>query len=167
MNIEELTGIINQYGKDIYNFCLKLTMSKNEADELYQEAFLSTMDKINFQKNPKSFLMGTALRLWKNKKRKFAWRIRIMPNGEPDERREYCLTPEDEYMKKEEHEIVLRAVNNLREPLRQTVLLHYCGELTMEEIAKIMRIPVGTVKSRLYKARKLLKNILEADINGY
>lgn len=168
MNTEELTKLITEYGKDIYNFCLHLAMSRTEADELYQDVFLTVINKIDEGGNPKSFLMGTAMRLWRNKRRKEAWRLRIAPKEELAEESEFPshITPEGEYLKKEERQSVLKAINSLKEPLRQTVILYYSSELTVEKTAEIMGVPTGTVKSRLYKARKILKQLLEADING-
>ena len=168
MNTEELSRLIAEYGKDIYNFCLHLTMSKNEADDLYQDVFLKVMDKITDSGNPKSFLMGSALRLWQNKRRKAAWRFRIAPLEDLSEYGDLgtVSTPESEYLIKEEKETVLIAVNSLKEPLRTVILLYYSADLCIDEIAKIMGIPEGTVKSRLHKARKILKEKLEADING-
>lgn len=168
MNNEELNRLITENGRDIYNFCLNLTMSRQEAEELYQDTFLTAMDKLKEDRNPKSYLMGTAVRLYRNRRRKTAWRQRIAPVSSQEEMQEKADdgTPESEYMEKEERRAVRKAVNTLREPLRTTVLLYYSSELSVEETAEIMHVPAGTVKSRLHKARKLLKNILEADING-
>lgn len=166
MNTEETSRLIAEYGRDIYNFCLHLTMSKNEADDLYQDVFLKVMDKVSDSGNPKSFLMGSALRLWQNKRRKAAWRHRLVPQDDLSEDLSTAVTPESEYLIKEEKKTVLKAVNSLKEPLRTVILLYYSADLSIDEIAKIMGVPEGTVKSRLYKARKVLKEKLEADING-
>ncbi len=168
MNTEDLTKLITEYGRDIYNFCLRLTMNKNEAEKLYQDTFLTAMDKVNNEGNPKSYLLGTALRLWQNKRRKTAWRHRIAPEDNMPEGIDISshVTPESEYIKKEERQLVLKTVNSLKEPLRKTVILYYSSGLTIDETAEILGVPSGTVKSRLHKAREILKHELEADING-
>ena len=54
-------------------FCCHLTGNVQEAEELYQDTFLKAvelMKNIDYENNPKSFLISIALRLWKNKKRK-------------------------------------------------------------------------------------------------
>ena len=53
------------------------------------------------------------------------------------------------------------AVKRLSPPLRHAVLLHYVEEFTVEEVADVLRIPVGTVKSRLHNARKQLRALIE------
>ena len=73
---------IREYGKEIYSFCKHLTCSRQEADDLYQDTFLKAVElqqKIDWQENPKSFLLSVAVRIWKNRKRKAAWRNRIAP----------------------------------------------------------------------------------------
>lgn len=82
MTIQELEQCIALYGKDIYSFCRHLTKDKEYADELYQDTFLEAIKKlkdIRYQDNPKSYLLSIALRLWKNRVRKMAWRNRIAP----------------------------------------------------------------------------------------
>lgn len=80
MDMIQLEKCINEYGKDIYSFCSQITCNKQEAEDLYQDTFLKAVElgeKIDYEKNPKSYLVSIALRIWKNKKRKFAWRNRI------------------------------------------------------------------------------------------
>ena len=54
-----------------------------------------------------------------------------------------------------------QAVNRLPERLKIPTLLHYMEDLPLAEIAAVMKIPVGTVKSRLHQARKALEKELE------
>ena len=52
-------------------------------------------------------------------------------------------------------------LKELPEPFRVVVVMYYYDELTLKEIAKILSVPVGTVKSRLSRAKTMLKDILE------
>lgn len=166
----ELEQCIHEYGKEIYSFCKHLTCSRQEADDLYQDTFLKAVElqqKIDWQENPKSFLLSVAVRIWKNRKRKAAWRNRIAPTEVLIEERdveENCDTEaslEESYIIQEESRIVRSAVDKLSEKLRMCVLLFYMEELSIPQIAKVLKIPQGTVKSRLYQARKQLEKELE------
>jgi len=166
----ELEQCIHEYGKEIYSFCKHLTGSRQEADDLYQDTFLKAVElqqKIDWQDNPKSFLLSVAVRIWKNRKRKVAWRNRIAPTEVLIEERDVdknCDTEaslEESYIIQEEAEIVRSAVEKLSEKLRVCVLLFYMEELSIPQIAKVLKIPQGTVKSRLYQARKQLEKELE------
>ncbi len=171
MTKQELELCIKQYGKDIYSFCKYLTCNGQEADDLYQDTFLMAVElqeKIEYKENPKSYLLSIALRIWKNKKRKFAWRKKIadiqpmveIQEVELDRKVELCL--EEQVIKKETDEIVRNAVNHLSEKLKIVVLLFYMEGLSTREIAKVIKLPTGTVLSRLHQARKILKKELEA-----
>ena len=66
MTIKELEICIEKYGKDIYSFCRQLTMSLQEADDLYQDTFLKAMElipKIDNDQNPKSYLLSIAVHI--------------------------------------------------------------------------------------------------------
>ena len=170
MTKQELEVCIQQYGKDIYSFCKYLTCNQEEADDLYQDTFLMAVElqeKIEYKENPKSYLLSIALRIWKNKKRKFAWRKKIadiQPMVEMQEieaHRELEVSLEEQVMKKETEEFVRNAVNHLLEKLKIVVLLFYMEGLSTKQIAKVIKLPTGTVLSRLHQARKLLKKELE------
>lgn len=80
MTGSELERCIELYGKDIYSFCRYLTKQIQEADDLYQDTFLKAVElreKIDFQENPKSYLLSITARLWNNRRRKAGWRSRI------------------------------------------------------------------------------------------
>ena len=70
-------------------------------------------------------------------------------------------TTEESIISAEEKKIVQQAVCNLPEKYRIPVLLFYMEQLSVKEIASILSLPAGTVKSRLHQARKLLEKELE------
>ena len=170
MTKTELENCIFEYGKDIYSFCKSIALNLQEADDLYQDTFLKAMEllsDIDYEKNPKSYLLSIALHLWKNKKRKYAWRnrianvISITDELDLDLVKASAFTPENELLKKEETDFVRSAVNRLPDKLKLPVLLYYMEDLPVAQIAFVLKIPVGTVKSRLHFARKLLEKELE------
>ena len=170
MNRVQLEQCIYEYGKDIYTFCSRITGSRQEAEDLYQDTFLKAVEqeeKIEFEQNPRSYLISVALRIWKNRRRKFAWRQRIAgicTLTEETVKGESIVqenSAEAEALRQELEMQVRRAVGNLPEKYRIPVYLYYTLQFSVEEIANVMEIPKGTVKSRLHKARALLKKELE------
>ena len=166
----ELEQCIQEYGRDIYSFCKHLTCNVQDADELYQDTFLKAVElywKIDGQENPKSYLLSIAVRLWKNRRRKEAWRNRIASVVSLTEEQEENLTggveisPEETYLVNEEMQIVRSTVDKLPEKLKVCVLLFYMEDLSVAQVAKTLKLPEGTVKSRLFQARKLLEKELE------
>lgn len=174
MTKQELEMCINEYGKDIYSFCKHLANNQQETDDLYQDTFLKAVElkeKIDYANNPKSYLLSIALRIWKNKKRKFAWRKRIaaiqsiVDERDAEMRESTELSPEERIICKEEEETVRMAVDRLPEKLKIVVLLFYMEDLSTAQIAEVLEIPIGTVQNRLYQARKILRKELE-DVYG-
>lgn len=170
MTKQELTKCIDTYGRDIYSFCRHLTGNAQEADELYQDTWLTVVERlecVNIGGNSKSFCLSVALKLWKNRKRKYAWRKRIaeMQALDTESGEEYISdsrpSSETQVLEKERDALVKKAMDELPEKLRTVVLLYYMEELPLAQIADVADIPEGTVKSRLYQARKLLEKKLE------
>ena len=152
MSREELEACIKANGRDIYSFCCHLAGSRQEADDLYQDTFLKMVEvgwRLDVTGNPKSYLLSVAVNLWRNRRRKSVWRQRIT----------------GPVISMEETVLVQRAVSGLPERYRLPVLLFYMEELKLSEIAQVLNIPEGTVKSRLFKAKKLLKKELEVVLN--
>lgn len=173
MTKPELEVCINEYGTDIYSFCKYLTQNRQEAEDLYQDTFLKVMeldDKLDAGKNPKSYLLAVALRIWKNRKRKYAWRKRIvdvqfLADGQEDGVCAKEGLPEEQLLCEEEKEAVRKAVAKLPERLLAIVLLYYMEGLSVAQVAAVAKLPEGTVKSRLHQARKLLRKELEVVLN--
>lgn len=172
MDIADLSDIVELHGKAIYGFCYNLTKNKSDTDDLYQEAFLKATEmcyRIDKENNPKSFIISLAIGIWKNNRRKHAWRHRIVPINEFNE--DLCsssllqndLTPEDIALSKELSKLIQGAADTLNDKLRIPLYMYYTADLSVEDIAKALKTPPGTVKSRLYKARKVIKNIMEAN----
>lgn len=169
MKQEELEKYIYTYGKDLYSFCCHVTRCRQEADDLYQDTFLKMYEmgeKLVIRSNPKSFIMGVALNLYRNYKRKMSLRERITGisvsvdeasdsiAGEGQETEELAVT-------EEERRIVRNAVAQLPDKYRIPILLSYMEELPMAEIAAILQMPEGTVKTRIHRAKKILRGKLE------
>jgi len=162
--------LIDIYGDAVYGFCRSLTYSKEDADDLFQETFLKAHERlskandtntINVWDNPQSFLFSTALYLWKSWKRKYARRNRIAPVIPLDERAVSDIDIEDSFVEREDIRLVRQLVDTLPEKYRIQLIMFYTMEWSVSEMAAILAIPTGTVKSRLYKARKLVEKALE------
>jgi len=67
-------------------------------------------------------------------------------------------TPENLLVKEELQEIVLRTIENLPEDLKSAIMLREIEGLSYEEIANVMECPVGTVRSRIFRAREMIDN---------
>ncbi|MDE6904909.1 MAG: RNA polymerase sigma factor [Lachnospiraceae bacterium] len=169
MTRQEFIDLLEREGTGVYSFCRMLTGNKEEGEELYQETMLRATERyslIDSSQNPKSYLISLCIGIYKNNRKKFARRQRIAPVGELTEELS-CLiadkgeTPEEAYLRREIEEVIRLETKKLPEHLRIPLYLYYTAQLSVEEIGKMMHIPKGTVKSRLHRARMLMKKKLE------
>lgn len=169
MTRQEFIDLLEREGAGVYSFCRMLTGSREEADELYQETMLMAteqLSRIDSSNNPKSYLISVCIGIYKNNRKKAARRQRIAPVGELTDELASVLadegeTPEEAYLRREMQEVIRQETKRLPEHLRIPVYLYYTAQLSVEEIGTVMHIPKGTVKSRLHKARMLMKKKLE------
>ena len=168
MNKQLLEHYIEAYGTDIYSFCIRLTQNREQAVELYQDTFLAMCEKEDWKEegNVKSYLLGITIKLWQNRKRKFAWRKRIaaeIPLSKEQGLEAFSADEnlEQHMVSKEEQEAVWKAVYKLPEQLRIVILLYYMEDFKVAEIAEKLSLSISNVKSKLMRARRYLKQELE------
>ena len=168
MNKQLLEHYIEAYGTDIYSFCIRLTQNRELAEELYQDTFLAMCEKEDWKEegNVKSYLLGITIKLWQNRKRKFAWRKRIaaeIPLSKEQGLEAFSTDEnlEQHMVSKEEQEAVWKAIYKLPEQLRIVILLYYMEDFKVAEIAEKLSLSISNVKSKLMRARRYLKQELE------
>ncbi|MFZ0033319.1 MAG: sigma-70 family RNA polymerase sigma factor [Candidatus Cybelea sp.] len=150
-----LEHAINRYGKATYNFAYRLTGNTADASDLTQEAFIRVF------RAWQSFKPGTSF---------LSWIYRIVTNLHRDELRrrkgryqeesEPAVHPIEEYVEGHLSEPVSKALADLTPDQRQIVLLADVEECSYEEIGKIVGCSVGTVRSRLHRARGQLRKLV-------
>lgn len=129
-----------------------LSLLKNHADaeDVVQESILVAYEKLYMLKKDDKFK---------------SWMMRIVVNQAKMQLRKNSrmIVSDDvpEIISEDKHEDIWEIVLSMKSELSAVVILFYAQGYSVKEISKIMTIPVGTVKSRLSKARNLLKKILE------
>ena len=170
MDSERFEKYIERYGRDLYSFCLYMTRNKEDAEDLYQQAFLVAYEKNEIEEdgNPKSYLITIASNIWNNVKRKRARRENNIGTAYLDDEEVELLADagrsvEDEVISRDEKDKLRRLVAALPDKYRAVILMYYMEEMSIDDIASALRIPAGTVKSRMNKARKILKEKMAYD----
>lgn len=146
------------YTKSIHNAALCLTRCPEDAGDLVQETFLRayrTFSNFTPGTNCKAWLFTIMYSIFVNKYRKEQRHPEPISIEESDEAFKQSLAiwdPLPEEMEKE----VSQALDCLPEHFRSAVLLVDVEEMSYEEAAVVLNCPIGTVRSRLFRARKLL-----------
>lgn len=156
---------IVKYGKRLYGLCLSLCRDPDHAQDLYQETWLRVIQKLDQYDNQLEFegwLTRICVNLYRDQLRKRN-RNRIFDAFSTREAKDTLLEsiPAKE---NEDHRDLHQAVGRLPDKLRITVLLYYFRDLDIQSTAAALGVPPGTVKSRLHKAKKLLKEVMQDEI---
>ena len=153
----------------LYRVALRLTGNPSEADDLVQETMLKAYRAWHqFQQgtNAKGWLLTILRHAFINEYRR---RRRHPETVDLDTIEPYSVfeqlqdeDPQRTFFDRIVDDEVLRAIDQLPEQFRETVVLSDVEGLSYEEIARMLDVPVGTVKSRLFRARRLLQQKLYA-----
>jgi RNA polymerase sigma-70 factor (ECF subfamily) len=155
----EFQAIFNEHKDAVYRFAWRMTNSAAIAEDIAQDVFLSLFRQSNrfdpSRGTMRAFLLGIArnlaLKLWRDEKR---WEVL--------EQEESVTQPTHlEHLERSEvSDIVGRAVRSLPPLQREVLILAEYDDLSLEEIARAVETEIGTVKSRLHRARENLKQVL-------
>jgi RNA polymerase sigma-70 factor, ECF subfamily len=162
------------HAEHLYRIALRLTGSPQAAEDLVQDTYLRAL------RSWRSYQPGTNLAAWlatimRNANLDDLRRQSRRPVSEPlDEGGDYYLynrlaeaspQPQDEVLARLSGNAIVSAVADLPPNFREVVVLVDVGDFSYAEAAGILGIPIGTVMSRLYRGRRLLKRAL-ADSTG-
>ncbi len=170
ITIQELEQLACTYGDSIYGFCLHLTGRTEYADDLYQDTFLKAIEvrqKIKMSGSEqdwlsaKNYVIGIAIRLWKKTISKQGKRAYDMTLEDCSEYLAYPGELASQVEKKELYHHLYQITEKLPDKLKLVIHMHYFLEMSIEEIASVLHIPKGTVKSRLFLARKQIAKGME------
>jgi len=177
-DLEAAGLLIVRYQDRLYNTILKICSNPEDAAELTQETFVKVLEKITDFRGKSSFYtwlfrIGVNLTLNFCKRRGRLVMQSIDGSGRDESERAtarlsgYLLCREKAdpvglAQDKEAREIVLRALGRLDEEQRIVLVLRDIEGLSYQEIAEILDIELGTVKSRISRARAGLRDMLEA-----
>ena len=174
MNDYEFEQFVQENGNDILNFCKMQTMNVEYGNELYQDTMLKLLEKqrmLDSSQNVKSYALSVAILLWKNKKKKYFIRNKIASFRSLDEmmitdqsvfKDTIVPSPEGNVLEAEEVKIVQSIISDLPEKLKIPILLYYSSNMKIDEIAECMKQSPNTVKTRLRRAKSIIKDKLEA-----
>ena len=166
--------LVTRYTSDIFGLLYRITEDAEEAGDLTQETFLSVFKAIrNFRGDAdlKTWLFRIAInksrnrfRWWKRRRREKTLSLDApVCNSETPFHETLSGTianPEEKILQREREKILMNALSNLPEIFREAVVLCDIEGLSYEEIASVLEINIGTVKSRIARGREELRKKL-------
>ncbi len=167
---EAFNEIVLRYKDKLINFLFRYTGSREEAEDLAQDTFLKLYKSKHLYKEIAKFstcFYTIAINIAKTnlRKKKNYSSISISdfdPEGEKDfDLKADVLSPEETAQAGIENEFIQQAINSLDDKFKEVIILRDIQEMVYEEIAEIMKLPLGTVKSRINRGREKLKELLQ------
>jgi RNA polymerase sigma-70 factor (ECF subfamily) len=149
-----LRGLIDRYINFVARVLRNAGVPDSQIDDDVQRTFIAVARRLDDVRvgSEKSFLLQSALRIAAHARRTVA-RRREVHSDEMPESANYLATPEDLTDQKRARQLLDHVLSQMETDLRTVFLLYEFEELSMAEIAAALRIPPGTVASRLRRAR--------------
>ena len=163
--------LVRRYQRPVFSVLLRVVRRAEDAEDLTQETFVRmfrALDRYDPERPFTAWLFTIATRIGIDHLRRRRIQTFSLTVSEPGSTEEHTLDVEDPGLKPDE--VALHAeeqkwaddlIDSLPEHYRIVVLLRHQQELSYEEIAEALNLPLGTVKARIHRARALLKDRLE------
>ena len=155
--------LFRRYQLPLYVYVFELVHDEQTSLDLVQETFIAAVRHVGGLRDDEKFgswLFGIAhqkcIQRWRKQNRE-----EILLDEIPDAPDEFENSPDDLLIRQEQEAEFMNLLNQLPLPQRLVLLLHFVEDFSLEEIAGITGTQLGTVKSRLYYAKKALRKLLE------
>ena len=168
--------LIQRFQQPVYNLALRLISNPADAGDIVQEVFLKVFRNVHMfrgQSSLRTWIYRIAVNEAHNRQR---WIFRHKHNevgleetAAPEAPRECNLrdgdpSPYDRALSQEKHALIVQALTQINPCFREAVVLRDIEDLSYEEVAEILNISIGTVKSRITRGREALRQQLSASM---
>jgi RNA polymerase sigma-70 factor (ECF subfamily) len=157
-NLKAFERIIDKYQKTIFNVALRIVNNHDDAEDIAQSVFIKAYEKLS-SFDPRYKFFSWLYRMAVNESINFRHQQKRF-DGLDERFISGDKTPDETYDTTETSRRVEKALMHLEPEQRALIVLKHFQNLAYEEISYIMGISEKTVKSRLYTARQVLKNVL-------
>ena len=162
MSTQALAEIYDIYSPGIYRYSMRLLGDASLAEDCIADVFARFLKALQEQRGPRDYLKAYLYRIAHN------WIVdHYRKNGNEqafeliDTIKSEADTPEEEVAKRVRQKQVRKAIHQLTPDQQQVILLKYLEEWSNEEVAHVLKKPIGAVKSLQHRALKSLHRILE------
>lgn len=154
----DFDALVDEHAPALYRTAYRMLGDQHEAEDVVQETFRSawkSRKRFEAGRGPRAWLVAILRRRvvdqWRRRDR-----IRVLDSNQVIDR----VVESDDPMANEYCDEIQRALNRLPRDLRESLLLVVVGELTHQEAAELLQVPLGTVLSRVSRARSRLREYL-------
>ncbi len=157
--------LVRKYQKSVHALAWRKIRDFHIAEDIAQETFLKAYQKLSTLKEPQSFaswlyvIAANHCSTWHRKKRLWTQSLENTSSAalERTTYSGYLIAENERVAMETKREVVKKLLAKLQESERTVITLYYLGEMNYEEISRFLGVSVGTVKTRIYRARQRLK----------
>ncbi len=168
--------LLRRYRAPVFNLCLRMLKNRDDAEDVAQDVFIKVfamLDRYDERYAFRSWLFKIAANqsidfIRKNRVKLLSLDEPVSYKGEEIERQfpDDGDTPEQALASKELGTLLMAVTDELPPHYRSMIVLRHQEQLSYEEIAQIMELPLGTVKARIHRARAMMREKLQRRRGG-
>ena len=159
------SALVKKHQKPVHALAWRKTGDFHVAEEITQDTFLKVYQNLSTLKEPQKFagwlyvIATNYCKMWLRKKRLSTQSLEDTSGAELEKATYsgYVIAENERTTVEAQREVVKKLLAKLQESERTVITLYYLGEMTYEEISKFLGVSVGTIKTRIYRARQRLK----------
>ena len=159
------SALVKKHQKPVHALAWRKTGDFHVAEEITQDTFLKVHQNLSTLKEPQKFagwlyvIATNYCKMWHRKKRLSTQSLEDTSSAELEKATYsgYVIAENERTTAESQREVVKKLLAKLQESERTVITLYYLGGMTYEEISKFLGVSVGTIKTRIYRARQRLK----------
>ncbi|MGH0553160.1 sigma-70 family RNA polymerase sigma factor [Bacillus pretiosus] len=164
-NKEAYSKLYDKTIQEVYKTAHFLIEDKTDVDDVVQEIYIQLYESLRKYDSKKPFrpwLIGLTIKQIHSYRRKRWMRLRIIKKAE-EQRKPEQIDFSNDVVSKISNKKLIELIHKLPYKLKQVIILRYLHDYSQEEVAQILHIPIGTVKSRIHAALKKLRQIEQVE----
>jgi RNA polymerase sigma-70 factor (ECF subfamily) len=167
-NLRQFSQFVREHESGLFNYVARMVGSREEAEDLTQDALLQAYRTWS-QVDPDAaggyvkwcYRIAHNLAIDALRKKK----PRLMDEEDLERAEDFnSPRPEDVYEHRVQSATIRESIQSLQEKYREVLILRYQEELSYEQIAEVLSVPVSTVETRIFRAKKMLREKLSTEM---
>lgn len=164
-DFSSIETLISRYESGLFGLCMKLTLSRPDAEDLYQQTWLKVIQKPGkCSRSFKNWIITICINTYKDNCRKNKRRYSEVSGEQAENAMAIAaddVSAETAAIRNMARKQIVSHINKLKDKHRITLILYYFEGLDYNECAQVLGVPVGTIKSRLNAAKSILREQME------
>ena len=159
----DIENYITLYSRDLTKLCLNLCGNIHDAEDLFQDTWVKVhryIDKYDTDKPFDKWLFSICVNTYKNSLKLSFNSRRVFFESEEESQLFFSSIPDESCYTRDDYAELHKVIESLPKKQKLVIVLKYFRDLSVSEVAQILGIPEGTVKSRLHQAKKTIRRRL-------